>query len=41
MALLRIELTALGRRQFAKEHGSWQRLVDAITRSLTAIPQEI
>lgn len=34
-------LTALGRRQFAEEMGSWQRLVDAIARSLTATPQEI
>ena len=35
------QLTALGRRQFAHEQGSWQRLVDAIARSLTATPQEI
>jgi transcriptional regulator len=35
------QLTPLGRRQFAKEQGSWQRLVDAITRSLHATPQEI
>lgn len=34
-------LTALGRRQFAQEQTSWQRLVDAIARSLTATPQEI
>lgn len=35
------QLTALGRRQFAQEQNSWQRLVDAIGRSLTATPQEI
>ena len=35
------QLTALGRRQFAREQGSWQRLVDAIGRSLTATPREI
>ena len=35
------QLTALGRRQFAQEQNSWQRLVDAIARSLTATPQEI
>ena len=35
------QLTALGRRQLAKEQSSWQRLVDAIARSLTATPQEI
>ena len=29
-------LTALGRRQFAQEQSSWQNLVDAIARSLTA-----
>ena len=34
-------LTALGRRQFAQEQSSWQRLVDAIAQSLTATPQEI
>ena len=34
-------LTALGRRQFAQEQAGWRRLVDAIARSLTAIPQEI
>lgn len=34
-------LTALGRRQFVREQGAWQRLVDAIGRSLTATPQEI
>jgi transcriptional regulator len=35
------QLTALGRRQFAQEQNSWQCLVDAIARSLTATPQEI
>jgi transcriptional regulator len=35
------QLTALGRRQFAQEQNSWQHLVDAIARSLTATPQEI
>jgi PadR family transcriptional regulator PadR len=35
------QLTALGRRQFAQEQSSWQRLVEAIARSLTATPQEI
>ena len=34
-------LTALGRRQLAHEQNSWQRLVEAIARSLTATPQEI
>jgi transcriptional regulator len=34
-------LTALGRRQFAQEQSNWQRLVDAIGRSLIATPQEI
>ena len=34
-------LTALGRRQFAEEQSSWQNLVEAIARSLTATPQEI
>jgi transcriptional regulator len=34
-------LTALGRRQFEQEQSSWQRLVDAIGRSLIATPQEI
>jgi transcriptional regulator len=34
-------LSALGRRQFAQEHCRWQRLVDAIGRSLIATPQEI
>src|SRR5512139_2705191 len=33
-------LTPLGRRQFAQEQDSWQRLVEAIARSLTATPQE-
>jgi PadR family transcriptional regulator PadR len=35
------QLTALGRRRFAQERSSWQRLADAIARSLTATPQEI
>ena len=35
------KLTALGRRQFALEQGSWRRLVAAIARSLLATPQEI
>ena len=35
------QLTTLGRRQFAHEQTSWQHLVDAIARSLTATPQEI
>jgi len=34
-------LTALGRGQFVHEQSSWQRLVDAIVRSLVATPQEI
>ena len=34
------KLTALGRRQFAQELSSWQRLVEAIAMSLTATPQE-
>ena len=35
------QLTALGRRQFAQERNSWQRLTDAIELSLNATPQEI
>jgi transcriptional regulator len=35
------QLTTLGRRHFVQEQGSWQRLVDAMTQSLTATPQEI
>lgn len=35
------KLTALGRRQFVQGQGEWQRLVEAMTRSLTATPQEI
>lgn len=35
------QLTPLGRRQFAQEQRSWQRLVHAIAQSLTATPQEI
>jgi PadR family transcriptional regulator PadR len=34
------QLTALGRRQFAQEQGSWRRLVAAIARSLTLTPQD-
>ncbi len=35
------QLTTLGRRQLAEEQSSWKRLAEAITRSLTATPQEI
>jgi PadR family transcriptional regulator PadR len=35
------QLTALGRRQLAREQNSWQRLADAIALSLTATPQGI
>jgi hypothetical protein len=35
------KLTPLGRRPFAQEQSSWQRLVDAIAQSRTATPQEI
>jgi PadR family transcriptional regulator PadR len=35
------QLTALGRRQLAREQSSWQRLADAIALSLTATPQGI
>jgi len=35
------KLTALGRRQCVHEQSSWQRLADAIARSLIATPQEI
>lgn len=35
------QLTALGRRSFTQEQNSWQNLVDAIARSLSATPQEI
>jgi len=35
------ELTPLGRAQFSEEMQSWQRLVDAITLSLTATPNQI
>lgn len=34
-------LTALGRRHFVQEQNSWQRLAEAIARSLNATPQEI
>ncbi len=34
------QLTALGRRQFAQEKSSWQRLSDAIALSLNATLQE-
>ncbi len=35
------QLTALGRRQLTQEQASWQRLADAITRSLNATPEAI
>ena len=35
------QLTPLGHRAFAPEQSSWQRLVDAIARSLAATPPEI
>lgn len=35
------KLTPLGRRQFTREHSNWLRLVEAMTRSLGATPQEI
>lgn len=35
------QLTALGRRQFLEEQMGWQRLVEAMTRSLTATPQAL
>lgn len=35
------QLTALGRRRFQQEQLSWQRLVEAMARSLTATPQEL
>jgi transcriptional regulator len=34
-------LTAAGRRRLGEETASWQRLADAIARSLAATPQEI
>ncbi len=34
-------LTALGRRQFTQEQASWQRLAEAIARSLSATPEAI
>jgi PadR family transcriptional regulator PadR len=34
-------LTPLGRRHFAQEQNSWQRLADAIGQALIATPQEI
>jgi transcriptional regulator len=34
-------LTAAGRRRLGEEAASWQRLVDAIGRSLSATPQEL
>jgi len=34
-------LTAAGRRRLGEETASWQRLVDAIARSLAATPQEV
>ena len=33
-------LTTLGRRRLGEETASWNRLVDAIARSLAATPQE-
>lgn len=33
-------LTALGRKQFAEEQASWQRLANAMAVSLNATPQE-
>jgi transcriptional regulator len=35
------QLTTLGRRQFAREQSSWQRLANAMARSLIATPQKI
>lgn len=35
------KLTPLGRRRFVQEQSNWQRLADAIGRSLLATPQEI
>lgn len=35
------KLTPLGRRHFAQELGSWQRLVEALARALATTPQEI
>ncbi len=34
-------LTAVGRRRFGEETASWNRLAEAIARSLAATPQEI
>ena len=34
-------LTATGRRRFGEETASWNRLADAIARSLAATPQEV
>ena len=34
-------LTAAGRRRLGEETASWQRLVEAVARSLAATPQEI
>jgi transcriptional regulator len=34
-------LTPVGRRRFGEETASWNRLADAIARSLAATPQEI
>jgi transcriptional regulator len=34
-------LTAAGRRRLGEETASWQRLADAIARSLAATPQEV
>lgn len=35
------QLTPAGRRHFEAEQRGWQRLVEAMTRSLTATPQEL
>jgi transcriptional regulator len=35
------QLTPAGRRRLGEETASWQRLVEAIARSLAATPQEI
>ena len=35
------QLTAAGRRQLGEETASWQRLAEAIARSLAATPQEV
>jgi len=35
------QLTAAGRRRLGEETASWQRLVEAVARSLAATPQEV